>query len=98
MYFRTGRRPVLGNTIRSAASRDGSAWTHDPGDRVIPGHLWDSHGAGFPDVTSARAGGGFEMRYCGYWGASPAARQTRRRWEEHAEALRAEALAQRGSG
>jgi hypothetical protein len=81
LFFRTGSRPALGNTIRSAFSDDLRTWRHETGERVSPGGRWDPHGVGFPYVWK-ESGGGWTMLYAGYWGGSREAVHTARHWHE----------------
>lgn len=92
MYFRTGLRPALGNTIRSARSDDGTRWSHEAGDRIAPGGRWDSDGVGFPCVVAAPDGSGWSMYYASYWGRSHHRARTVRRWEAVGEGMRSRAL------
>jgi hypothetical protein len=79
MFFRTGERPALGNTIRSARSVDLETWEHEDGDRIAPGGRWDTHGVGFPHVW-IDDDGEWHMLYAGYWGATRAAAATADHW------------------
>lgn len=88
MYFRSGERLVLGNSIRSARSDDLALWRHEDGDRIAPGGRWDSHGAGFPRVwRETGRGGRWRMHYAGYWGATPLAAETEERWRRVGDEL-----------
>jgi hypothetical protein len=87
MYFRSGERLVLGNTIRSARSGDLERWSHEAGDRIGPGGRWDSHGAGFPHVWRDERANEWLMHYAGYWGATRRAAAAEERWRRAGEQL-----------
>lgn len=80
IFLRGGDRPVLGNAIFTAVSKDGIHFA-DTRSCLTPERKseFERHGLGFPCVTALESG--FRMHYAGFWGKSLLSYKAVRNWE-----------------
>lgn len=80
LYFRSGNKNAIGNSIFLARSQEGKNWEVLPEPILKPGGKWDTHGVGFPFVFKEQKK--WTMYYTGYWGNCESGHRTRQKWLE----------------
>ncbi len=78
LYFRSGAKPAVGNSIYSALSSDLSSWSIESGERIGPHGKWANHGVGFPCVW--RTKDHYLMAYGAYWGDNKHGESVKEYW------------------
>lgn len=78
LYFRSGRKPALGNSICSAVSSDLYSWNVESGKRIGPHGKWANHGVGFPCVWKSKDL--YFMAYGAYWGENKHGESVKEYW------------------
>lgn len=78
LYFRSGEKPAIENSIYSAISGDLKSWKLELGKRIGPHGKWANHGVGFPCVW--RSKDQYFMAYAGYWGENRQGEDVKEHW------------------
>lgn len=78
LYFRSGSKPALENSIYSAVSIDLNSWNIEPGIRIGPHGKWANHGVGFPCVWKSKDL--YFMAYGAYWGENKHGDTVKKYW------------------
>jgi hypothetical protein len=78
LYFRSGNKPAIGNSIYSALSSDLNSWYVEPGKRIGPHGKWANHGVGFPCVWKSK--NRYLMAYGAYWGDNKRGESVKEHW------------------
>jgi len=78
LYFRSGSKPAIGNSIYSAVSRDLKSWNLESGKRIGPHGKWANHGVGFPCVWKNKDL--YIMAYGAYWGENKQGESVKESW------------------
>lgn len=78
LYFRSGTKPAVGNSIYSAVSFDLKSWNLESGKRIGPHGMWANHGVGFPCVWKNKDF--YIMAYGAYWGENRQGESVKEHW------------------
>jgi hypothetical protein len=78
LFFRSGTKPAVGNSIYSAVSSDLYSWNIEPGKRIGPHGKWANHGVGFPSVWKNKDH--YLMAYGAYWGENKYGETVKDHW------------------
>ncbi len=78
LYFRSGTKPAVGNSIFSAVSSDLNSWNIESGKRISPHGKWANHGVGFPCVWKSKDL--YFMAYGAFWGENKHGERVKEYW------------------